>query len=335
MPSGKILAVKASNAMGTIQYNNIIEGEEARVAQAAADLAPSLLADEIDARKFYVTQHYHKYTQEDHRVWRDLFTRRMGVLEEQVSRTFIDGLAVLRLSADRLPLLCDTTLLGDCIMADGTVLREGTRLEGINRYLGEFSDWSSFGVPGYLPAKSFFACLAQRQFPTTVLIRPRSVMDYLPEPDIFHDVFGHVPLHASRVFADFLQTYGRAALLCEDDHHIKRLSRLFWFTVEFGLIREEGRVKVYGSGLVSSHSESAYSLRGQWASEGKEAEEKTAREVAEWRPFDLDRVCETDFEIDHFQPIYYVLESFEQLRDAMSKYAEQVVGSSRLKAITV
>lgn len=319
----------------TIHYNNIIDGDEARIAQAAADLAPSLHADDIDARRFYVTQDYHKYTREDHAVWRDLYTRRIAMLEEQVSSTFIDGLAVLRLSADRLPLLCDTTLVADCTLADGSMLAKGTRLEGINRYLSEFSDWSSFGVPGYLPAKSFFACLAQRQFPTTVLIRPREVMDYLPEPDIFHDVFGHVPLHASRVFADFLQTYGRAALLCDDEIHIKRLSRLFWFTVEFGLIREGGRVKVYGSGLVSSHSESAYALRGEWEKQGQHIPDNTEREIAQWRPFDLDRVCETDFEINHFQPIYYVLESFEQLRDAMNTYAQQVVGSSRLKAITV
>jgi phenylalanine-4-hydroxylase len=318
-----------------IRYNNIIDGEEAKIAQANADRAATLPADEIDARTFYITQHYHKYTQENHKVWGEMYNRRMEVLEAQVSRTFIDGLNILRLSGDRIPLLNDAVLSEECTIADGTVLKAGTRLTGINRFLSEYSDWASYGVPGYLPAKSFFACLAQRQFPTTVLIRPREVMDYLPEPDIFHDVFGHVPLHASRVFADFLQTYGRAALMCDDERHIKRLGRLFWFTVEFGLIREEGRVKVYGSGLVSSHGEAAYSLQGEWEKRGQIIEEKTAREVAQWRPFDLDRVCETDFDIDHFQPIYYVLDSFEQLRDAMNTYAEQVIGSSRLKALTV
>ncbi|MGH7134015.1 MAG: hypothetical protein ACREJO_18975, partial [Phycisphaerales bacterium] len=198
-----------------IKYNNIIDSDDARRAQAAADLAPTTPADKIDVSKYYITQCYEKYTRENHEVWRDLFDRRMSMLDKQVSRTFIDGLKVLRLSGERLPLLCDTTLTQDCEVAGGQVLRKGTKLEGINRYLGEVSDWASYGVPGYLPAKAFFACLAARQFPTTVLIRPREVMDYLPEPDIFHDVFGHVPLHASRVFADFLQTYGRAALLCE------------------------------------------------------------------------------------------------------------------------
>ena len=155
-------------------------------------------------------------------------------------------------------------------------------------------------------------------------------MDSLPEPDIFHDVFGHVPLHTLRVFADFLQTYGKAALMCEDEEHIKRLGRLFWFTVEFGLIREDGKIKVYGSGLVSSHSESAYSLTGAWEKKGVSVPDCTPRDVPEYRPFDLDRVCNTDFEIDHFQPIYYVLESFEQLRDARNRYAEEVIGQSGL-----
>lgn len=321
-----------------ITYNNIIDSDEARVAQAAADAGANLPADQIDARRFYITQHFHKYTRENHEVWRDLFTRRWAVLEEQVSQTFIDGLKILRLSPERIPLLVDTTLSQDCTITGGVVLPKGTRLEGINRYLGEVSDWASYGVPGYLPAKSFFACLAARQFPTTVLIRPREVMDYLPEPDIFHDVFGHVPLHASRVFADFLQTYGRAALLCDDPVHIERLGRLFWFTVEFGLIKEEGRVKVYGSGLVSSHGEAAYSLTGAWEKkpDGPEsAKPCSERPVPEWRPFDMERVCNTPFDIDHYQPIYYVLESFEQLRDAMNEYAEQVIGSAALSRVTV
>lgn len=313
-----------------IRYNNIIDSDEARLAQAAADRAPELPADEINADLFYITQRYEKYTRENHDVWRELFDKRWSVLEQQVSSQFIEGMKILRLTRDRLPLLDDAVLTQDIEIAGGTILKKGTKLDGINKFLKAQSSWSSYGVPGYLPAKSFFACLGQREFPTTVLIRPRESMDYLPEPDIFHDVFGHVPLHALRVFADFLQTYGRAALLCDDEYHIKRLGRLFWFTVEFGLIREDGKVKVYGSGLVSSHSEAEYSLKGQWEAKGHSAPDCTPRDVAEYRPFDLDRVCETDFEIDHFQPIYYVLESFEQLRDAMNEYAEEVIGAAGL-----
>jgi phenylalanine-4-hydroxylase len=314
-----------------IRYNNIIDSDEARVAQANADRAPEQPASEIDADTFYITQNYEKYTPEDHEVWRDLFDRRWTVLEKQVSRIFIEGMQILRLTRDRLPLLDDLVLSRDITVAGGQVLAKGTRLDGINKFLTAQSKWASYGVPGYLPAKAFFACLAQREFPTTVLIRPREVMDYLPEPDIFHDVFGHVPLHTLKVFADFLQTYGKAALLCEDEHHIKRLGRLFWFTVEFGLIKEDGQIKLYGSGLVSSHGEAKYALTGRWEEAGKTAADCTPREVPEYRPFDLDRVCETDFEIDHFQPIYYVLESFEQLRDAMNEYAEQVIGKAGLE----
>jgi len=158
-------------------------------------------------------------------------------------------------------------------------------------------------------------------------------MDYLPEPDIFHDVFGHVPLHALKVFADFLHTYGKAALLCDDEQSVKELGRLFWFTVEFGLIREGGRIKTYGSGLVSSHGESQYSLKGEWERKGAPAADCTPRDVPEYRPFDLARICETDFEIHHYQPIYYVLESFEQLRDAMNSYAEGVMNRRRLTTV--
>ncbi len=314
----------------SIRYNNVIDGEEARAAQAAADQAPGLHADEINADRFYITQKYELYTREDHEVWRDLFDRRWNVLEKQVSRIFIDGMKILRLTRDRLPLLDDHVLERDITIAGGEVLNAGTRLDGINKFLGAQSQWASYGVPGYLPAKAFFACLAQREFPTTVLIRPRDVMDYLPEPDIFHDVFGHVPLHTLKVFADFLQTYGRAALLCDDEVHIKRLGRLFWFTVEFGLIKEDGRVRIYGSGLVSSHAESEYALRGSWERPGERVADCAPRPVAQWRPFDLDRICDTDFEIDHFQPIYYVLESFEQLRDAMNEYAQRVIGEAGL-----
>lgn len=309
-----------------ISYNNIIDGEEARIAQACADDAPNRAAADINADKFYITQQYERYTPEDHDVWRDLYDRRWTRLEEQVSRQFIDGMKILQLTRDRLPLLDDLVMSKDITVAGGKVVKAGTRLDGINKFLNAQSNWASYGVPGYLPAKAFFACLAQREFPTTVLIRPRDVMDYLPEPDIFHDVFGHVPLHTLSVFADFLQTYGQAALRCDDPAHVTRLGRLFWFTVEFGLIRENGQVKVYGSGLVSSHAESEYSLKGAWEKKGDPAIECSERPVAEWRPFDLERVCETDFVIDHYQPIYYVLESFEQLRDAMNEYAEKVIG---------
>lgn len=273
-----------------IRYNIIIDDDECARAQAAADLAPSLGADQIDPSKYYVTQNHERYSAENHEVWRTLHRRRMETLESQASDVFLDGLRVLNMTADRVPDLAD-----------------------VNARLKPLTGWQSRPVPGYLPAKAFFACLARREFPTTISVRPKEMIDYLPEPDIFHDVFGHVPLHVDPIFSDFLQTYGRAALHADDPIHIERLSRLFWFTVEFGLIKEDGRLKLYGSGLISSLGESFHALDS---------------DHVDRRPFDMDRVCRTHFEIDHYQPILYVLESFQQLRDAMQEYAERILNEA-------
>lgn len=292
-----------------INYNNIIDGEEFDRAQSNADASANLPWQEIDTEGFYVDQHYDRYNEENHQVWEHLYKQRWEMLEQQASNTFISGLNAINLVPDRVPLLFGTA---------PDPYDTSRSVTGINEYLRELTGWQSRGVPGYLPAKAFFSCLSRREFPSTIVIRPKDKMDYLPEPDIFHDVFGHVPLHADPVFADFLQTYGKAALHAGPEHE-QRLARLFWFTVEFGLIREDGRIKIYGSGLISSHGESAHAL---------EAPEGTGEGHVERRPFDMETVCNTDFEIDHYQPILYVLESFEQLRDAMVKYADQVLEES-------
>lgn len=268
-------------------FHPVIDGEEAQAALRAGAEAEHLPADQIDIEKLVITQHNERYTDDDHYVWGHLFKKRMEQLKRDGSRVFLEGLSAINLRPDRVPDVSE-----------------------VNANLARMTGWASRPVPGYLPAKAFFAFLAQRQFPTTISVRPKESMNYLPEPDIVHDVFGHVPLHADPVFADFLQTYGKAALHTNDAHHTERLARLFWFTVEFGLIREEGRLKLYGSGLISSEGEGHHSL------ESPEVDR---------RPFDLERVCNTSFEIDHYQPILYVLESFEQLRDAMGTYAERLL----------
>ncbi|MEM1071910.1 MAG: phenylalanine 4-monooxygenase [Planctomycetota bacterium] len=273
-----------------INYSDIIDSDEARIAQAAADAAPSQHSSEIDPTRFFVSQDETKYTAENQEVWQTLFDKRMESLDRQASDVFLGGMRAIGLTHDKVP-----------------------QVTSINGRLASLTGWESHPVPGYLPAKAFFACLAHRKFPTTITVRPKALMDYLPEPDIFHDIFGHVPLHADPVFADFLQTYGQAALHAESEYHVERLARLFWFTVEFGLIHEGGRDKLYGSGLISSLGESDHAL--------------TSPHV-DRRPFDMDRVCDTPFEIDHYQPILYVLESFEELRDAMNSYAERVLEES-------
>lgn len=283
-------------------HSAVIDSAEAKRALAAAEAAAGMPPDRIDIDQLKITQQYDRYSAENHDVWGILFEKRMKQLRDEGagSRVFLEGAARINLQRDRVP-----------------------RLGEVNARLNALTGWSSHGVPGYLPPKAFFAFLAQRQFPTTVTVRPKTSMDYLPEPDIIHDVFGHVPLHADPVFADFLQTYGKAALYTDSEYHTERLARLFWFTVEFGLIHEEGRVKLYGSGLISSEGE------GHHALESAEVDR---------RPFEMERVCATGFEIDHYQPILYVLDSFEQLRDAMMRYAELVLDeagrSEELESLT-
>lgn len=270
----------------------MIDGEQARRAQAYADHFGEPGYD--DPTRLYIDQNYKGYTSENQETWTILFDRQMEYLAHNASNVYLRGAKAINLNRTRVPDLKD-----------------------INARLGPVTGWQSKGVPGYIPAKGFFACLSRREFPTTIVIRPKESIDYLPEPDIFHDIFGHVPLHADLTFADFLQTYGKAAYQASDPRDVERLARLFWFTVEFGLIREDGRIKVYGSGLISSPGESRHSL--------------TSSDV-DRRPFELERVCDTAFEIDHYQPILYVLESFEQLRDAMNTYANRILNARKKAA---
>jgi phenylalanine-4-hydroxylase len=270
----------------------MIDGPQGKVAQEYANRfgEPGFQ----DITKAYIGQNYSGYTAENQETWRVLYDRQMAYLANNASEVYLHGARSINLVRDHIPYL------------------EGP--QSVNTFLMPLTGWQSKAVPGYLPAKAFFACLARREFPTTIVIRSRESIDYLPEPDIFHDIFGHVPLHADPIFADFLQTYGKAAVSTDDPHHTERLARLFWFTVEFGLIREGGRHRLYGSGLISSPGESAHAL------DSKDVDR---------RPFDLETVCNTSFEIDHYQPILYVLESFDQLRDAMNTYAQRLLDPAR------
>jgi phenylalanine-4-hydroxylase len=222
----------------------------------------------------FIAQDYARYDANDHDVWRILYQRRMTTLAETGSAVFVEGMRRIGLRHDRVP-----------------------NLDEVNARLASRTGWSAVGVTGFIPARQFFQCLAQRRFPTTLAVRPREQLDYLPEPDIFHDVFGHVPLHADPVFADFLQRFGSLAARAESEDETVAMARLFWFTVEFGLIRENGRVKVYGSGLISSHGDAANALGPN----------------CDRRPFDLDAVLRQPFEIDRFQDVLFVIDSFDQL----------------------
>ena len=226
----------------------------------------------------FIEQQYDAYDAEAHDVWRVLYERRVGALRETASDVFLRGLERIGLAPDRVPELAD-----------------------VNRRLAARTGWRAVGVTGFIPAAQFFACLARRHFPTTLAVRPRAQLDYLPEPDIFHDVFGHVPLHSDPVFAAFLQEFGALASGARSDAETTAMARLFWFTVEFGLVRERGDVRIYGSGLISSHADAANALGPG----------------CDRRSFDLDAVLAQPFEIDHVQDVLFVVESFEQLFDAV------------------
>lgn len=228
----------------------------------------------------FTEQDWTAYTAEDHEVWGLLYRRRMGELEKNGSRVYLEGARAIGLRPDAVPDLAE-----------------------VNRRLAALTGWAAVPVTGYIPARQFFECLAQRKFPTTVTIRSKDQLEYLPEPDIFHDVFGHVPLHADPVFADFLQGFGEAAAAAETEEQVEEMARLFWFTVEFGLVREDGEVKVYGSGLISSAGDAANALSPR----------------CEHRPFSLDAVIAQPFEIDRFQDVLFVVESFDQLFEAVEE----------------
>lgn len=241
-----------------------------------------------ESNPMFITQDYGAYTDEDHEVWGILYQRRMNDLRQHGSRAYLDGAKAIGLELDRVPNLSD-----------------------VNDRLGSLTGWQAVAVSGFLPPRLFFASLAQRRFPTTVMVRPKSQLDYLPEPDIFHDVFGHVPLHSNPVFADLLQRCGQIGAATRTDEQLEKITRLFWFTIEFGLIREEGEVKVYGSGLISSHGDSANALS----------------ERCDRRPFSLDAVAAQPFEIDHFQDVLFVIESFNQLFQAVQAAEQGILGS--------
>lgn len=229
-----------------------------------------------------IIQDHAAYTDEQHDVWRILYARRIGALQETASEVFLNGIARIGLDETHVP-----------------------ELQDVNRRLGASTGWAAVGVPGFVPAAEFFGSLAKRRFPTTLIVRPRSQLDYLPEPDIFHDVFGHVPLHADPVFADFLQRFGALAVGARTEQEVLEMARLFWFTVEFGLVNERGKPRIYGSGLISSHGDAANALGDR----------------CERRPFDVDAVISEPFEIDRLQHRLFVVESFDQLFEAVEDLA--------------
>jgi phenylalanine-4-hydroxylase len=226
------------------------------------------------AADYSVEQAWASYTSAEHALWGRLVQRQMALVERYGAPQVSAGLQALNLS-DRIP-----------------------RFDEASRVLTRATGWRIVAVPGLIPERNFFAHLAQRQFPVTVWLRTPEELDYLSEPDVFHDFFGHVALLCDPMFADFMQAYGAAGAKAEAEGGLKMLARLYWYCVEFGLIRTQGELRAYGAGILSSAGETVYSI-----------EDPRPHRIG----FDLERVIRTDYLIDAYQQTYFVVESFEQL----------------------
>jgi len=227
-----------------------------------------------------VEQPWDQYTATDHQVWATLFERQQKILVGRASDEFLRTQQGMGMSAGRIP-----------------------KFDDLNRMLRAATGWELIGVQGLLPELDFFEHLANRRFPVTWWIRKPEQLDYLAEPDLFHDLFGHVPLLMNPVFADYMQAYGAGGVKAHGigQDALVNLTRLYWYTVEFGLIREAGGVRIYGAGILSSRSESIHCL-----------ESAAPNRIG----FDMERIMRTRYRIDSYQKTYFVIDSYEQLMDA-------------------
>ena len=227
-----------------------------------------------------VEQDWAGYSDEDHAVWATLFERQRALLPGLACREFLEAQDAMGMSADRIPRFAD-----------------------LNPVLEAATGWTLVAVEGLLPELDFFEHLANRRFPVTWWIRRRDQLDYLSEPDLFHDLFGHVPLLMNPVFADYMAAYGRGGVKAHaiGPEALANLTRLYWYTVEFGLIDTPEGLRIYGSGIVSSKGESVYCLR-----------DAAPNRIG----FDLERVMRTRYRIDTYQKTYFVIRGFEELFEA-------------------
>lgn len=263
----------------------------------SSSVAPGLTTSEApfieEVRRhgeLYIRQPYELYSEENHEAWRQLYSRLRPRWEKYANEHFLAGIRTLCLDSSRVP-----------------------RLEDVNRFLNPLTGFKAKAVSGYVPAFLFFDCLRNREFPTTITIRRADRLDYLPEPDIFHDIAGHVPMHTDRHFADTLVRFGECAHTAAEivsrvrdeservktlDSIIRAMARFFWFTIEFGLMRSRDGLKVYGSGLLSSYGEIQHSIESP--------------EVQRF-PIQLEWAINQSFEIDHYQPLLFIVDSFDHL----------------------
>ncbi len=232
------------------------------------------------------SQIYSHYTEHDFLVWETLFKRQMNILKPLVSAEYLEALEKVRFSSDKIPDFYE-----------------------VNSLLAPLTGWSLTVVPNISPQKEFFQFLSRRQFTATCWLRTMEQLDYLEEPDMFHDVFAHVPLLSNQKYVDFFKGISDIALKYIDHPHaIELLGRIYWFTIEFGLIRENGELKIFGAGIISSKGETEHCLS----------------ENSEKRDFNVREILESDFRTDVLQSLYFVIDSFEQLYNSLQEVEIQL-----------
>jgi phenylalanine-4-hydroxylase len=222
-----------------------------------------------------IDQGWDNYTPDQHAVWKTLFERQTKLLPGRACKEFVQGMRGLPIGADQIP---DFRRLSDVLMAH--------------------TGWQVVAVPGLVPDQVFFEHLANRRFPAGHFIRKRTELDYLEEPDVFHDIFGHVPMLLNPVIADYIQAYGAGGLRAQQLGVLPKLARVYWYTVEFGLVTQADGLRIYGSGIVSSYTESVFAL-----------DDPSPNRIR----FDLKRVMRTRYRIDDFQETYFVLDDLDEL----------------------
>ena len=240
----------------------------------------------IAAKPYLIEQDHSRYSADEHQLWSELVARRMAQLSTCACREYLDGWSTLGLEQDRIP-----------------------KLSEVSRRLWERTGWKVTPVSGFMPSRAFFEMLAARQFPTTIKLRSRESMDYTPEPDILHDVLGHLPMFAHQVFADAVEEYGEFCRSIEGEQALERMGRLYWYTFEFGLIRQDGQVKVYGSGVASSQGECSNVLTGG----------------CEIRDFSVAEVLNTPVKVDEIHHRLFAIDSFDTVLAAVREAKHHVL----------
>lgn len=224
---------------------------------------------------FIIAEKWEDFTQDEHDLWRFLFERQLSIFDGRVVQEHIDSLNRLNISSHRIP-----------------------KFSEISAILKEHTGWEVVAVPGLVPDEIFFKLLLAKKFPSTCFLRTKEQIDYLQEPDIFHDIFGHVPLLVLPVFANYMEKFAEIALKALSRGDLKRASRIYWYTIEFGLLQTSKGLRTYGAGIVSSFKETIYCV-----------EDLHPKRI----PFSLERVMRTDYRIDDLQENYFVIQSYEEL----------------------